>query len=68
MTSRKELTQAAKELMKGAEIYPAPLVDLLDDDEDLEVELATSLLLPLLPLQLPAAARGGRRAARGPAQ
>ena len=25
-------------------IYPAPVVDLLDDDEDLEVELATSLL------------------------
>jgi thymidylate synthase ThyX len=46
MTSRKELTQAAKELMKGAEIYPAPLVDLLDDDEDLEIELATSLLYP----------------------
>jgi thymidylate synthase ThyX len=46
MTSRKELTQAAVELMNGAEIYPAPIVDLLDDDEDLEVELATSLLYP----------------------
>jgi thymidylate synthase ThyX len=44
--SRKEMTQAAAELMKGAEIYPAPVVDLLDDDEDLEVELATSLLYP----------------------
>ena len=27
-------------------IYPAPVVDLLDDDEDLEVEIATSLLYP----------------------
>ena len=42
--SRKELIQAAKELMKGAEIYPAPIVDLLDDEEHLEVELVTSLL------------------------
>jgi hypothetical protein len=32
--------------MKGAEIYPAPIVDLLDDDEHLEVELVTSLLYP----------------------
>ncbi len=46
MTSRKELAQAAQELMKGAEIYPAPIVDLLDDDEHLEVELVTSLLYP----------------------
>jgi thymidylate synthase ThyX len=45
-SSRKELTQAARELMNGVEIYPAPIVDLLDDDEDLEVELATSLLYP----------------------
>jgi thymidylate synthase ThyX len=44
MESRAEMAQAARELMKGAEIYPAPIVDLLDDDEDLEVELATSLL------------------------
>jgi thymidylate synthase ThyX len=44
ITSRKELSHAVTELMKGAEIYPAPVVDLLDDDEDLEVELATSLL------------------------
>ncbi len=41
-----ELDQAARELMKGVPIYPAPLVDLLDDDEDLEVEIATSLLYP----------------------
>ena len=44
--SRDELAQAARELMKGAPIYPAPLVDLLDDDEDLEIEIATSLLYP----------------------
>jgi thymidylate synthase ThyX len=51
MESRNELRQAAAELMRGADgharpIYPAPVVDLLDDDEDLEVELATSLLYP----------------------
>jgi thymidylate synthase ThyX len=46
ITSRRELTHAAQELMKGVEIYPAPMVDLLDDEEDLEVELATSLLYP----------------------
>jgi thymidylate synthase ThyX len=46
MTTRVELRQAAIELMKGAEIYPAPLVDLLDDDEELEVEIVTSLLYP----------------------
>ena len=44
--AKRELAQAAKELMKGAPVYPAPLVDLLDDDEDLEVEIATSLLYP----------------------
>jgi thymidylate synthase ThyX len=49
ITSRAELSQAARELMRDADgnalpIYPAPTVDLLDDDEDLEVELATSLL------------------------
>ena len=41
-----ELDQAARELMGNAAIYPAPLVDLLDDDEELEVEIATSLLYP----------------------
>jgi thymidylate synthase ThyX len=50
-TSRAELREAAKELMRSADgtpapIYPAPVVDLLDDDEDLEVEIATSLLYP----------------------
>jgi thymidylate synthase ThyX len=44
METRRELGQAVKELMNGVEIYPAPIVDLLDDDEDLEVELTTSLL------------------------
>ena len=44
--SRKELAHAARELMGDAPIYPAPVVDLLDDDEDLEVELVTSLLYP----------------------
>lgn len=44
--SRRELAQAARELMGGAPVYPAPIVDLLDDDEDLEVEIATSLLYP----------------------
>ncbi|SEG34756.1 Thymidylate synthase complementing protein [Bryocella elongata] len=46
IATRKELVQAAQELMAGAPLYPAPTVDLLDDDEDLEVEIATSLLYP----------------------
>ncbi len=41
--TRRELRQAASELMRSASIAPAPLVDLLDD-EPLEVELATTLL------------------------
>lgn len=41
--TRRELRQAAADLMKGAAIQDAPMVDLLDD-EPLEVELATSLL------------------------
>jgi thymidylate synthase ThyX len=45
-SSRKELTAAAAELMSGKSIDPAPVVDLLDDVESLEVELATSLLYP----------------------
>jgi thymidylate synthase ThyX len=44
--SRGELTAAASELMAGQQIDPAPVVDLIDDDEPLEVELATSLLYP----------------------
>src|SRR5208337_2149407 len=41
--TRRELQQAAAELMRGAAIAPAPLVDLLDDDA-LEIELASTLL------------------------
>ena len=44
--SRKELAQAARELMGDAPVYGAPIVDLLDDDEDIDVEIATSLLYP----------------------
>jgi thymidylate synthase ThyX len=44
--SRAELAQAAEELMRGQAIDAAPVVDLLDDTEPLEVELATSLLYP----------------------
>jgi thymidylate synthase ThyX len=46
--SRRELRQAAAELMRGAAIEPAPLVDLLDTDfikiDPLEIELASTLL------------------------
>ncbi|MGA9526628.1 MAG: FAD-dependent thymidylate synthase [Terriglobales bacterium] len=41
--SRRELRHAATELMQGAPIEPAPVVDLLDS-EPLEIELATTLL------------------------
>jgi len=41
--TRRELQQAAAELMQGATIEPAPLVDLLDN-EPLEIELATTLV------------------------
>ena len=41
--SRGELRQAAAELMQGAAIEPAPLVDLVDADL-LEIELASTLL------------------------
>jgi thymidylate synthase ThyX len=44
--TRGELTVAAAELMAGAAIEAAPVVDLLDDVESLEVELPTSLLYP----------------------
>jgi thymidylate synthase ThyX len=44
--TRSELAIAAAELMAGQPIAPAPVVDLLDDAEPLEVELATSLLYP----------------------
>jgi thymidylate synthase ThyX len=42
--TRAALRAAAEELMAGATIAPAPVVDLLEDGESLEVELATSLL------------------------
>ena len=41
--SRRELRQAAAELMREAAVEPAPLVD-LQDAEPLEIELATTLL------------------------
>jgi thymidylate synthase ThyX len=41
--TRRELRQAAAELMKGAAIEPPPLVDLVDADP-LDIELATTLL------------------------
>jgi thymidylate synthase ThyX len=44
--SRLALEQAADELMAGAALERAPVVDLLEADEPLEVELATSLLYP----------------------
>src|SRR5271157_3988101 len=46
--TRGELEQAAAELMRGAAIEPAPLVDLIDNDplgaDPFEIELATTLL------------------------
>ncbi|MGB7169888.1 MAG: FAD-dependent thymidylate synthase [Acidobacteriaceae bacterium] len=44
MRTRAELAQAAAELLRGEPIEDAPLVDLVDDVESLEVELATTLL------------------------
>ena len=42
--SRALLTQAASELMQGVAIAAAPVVDLIDGEEPLEIELAASLL------------------------
>ena len=46
--TRRELQQAAAELMRGAAIEPAPLVDLIGNDrvdnDELELELATTLV------------------------
>src|SRR6202158_756440 len=46
--TRRELQQAAADLMRGADIEPAPLVDLIDNDspdnDALEIELAATLL------------------------
>ena len=44
MTTRRDLHQAAAELLKHQAIDAAPLVDLLDADPSLEVELTTTLL------------------------
>ncbi len=44
--SAADLGFAAADLMANCPIHPSPVVDLLDDDEPLEVELATSLLYP----------------------
>ncbi len=44
LASRRELEQAARELMGDAGIDPAPVVDLVQRDESLEVEVATTLL------------------------
>jgi len=44
--SRASLSQAAAELMAGESIALAPIVDLVEDGEPLEIELATSLLYP----------------------
>jgi thymidylate synthase ThyX len=46
--TRRELRQAATEMLRGADIEPAPLVDLLDNEspgyDALELELATTLI------------------------
>ena len=44
MATRRELRQAAAELLKGQAIEDAPRVDLVDADPSLEVEIATTLL------------------------
>ncbi|MGH9585453.1 MAG: FAD-dependent thymidylate synthase [Acidobacteriaceae bacterium] len=44
MATKRELRQAAAELLRKEPIEPAPAVDLIGGDETLEVELATTLL------------------------
>jgi len=44
MATRSELRQAANDLLGNEPIEPAPSVDLIDGEESLEVELATTLL------------------------
>jgi thymidylate synthase ThyX len=44
MATRRELREAAAELLKNEPIEDAPVVDLIGGDETLEVELATTLL------------------------
>ena len=43
-TTREEMRQAAAELLRDVEVAPAPLVDLVERTESLEVELAATLL------------------------
>jgi thymidylate synthase ThyX len=67
METRRELRQAAEELMKGAKIADAPLVDLVEG-EPLEVELAATLLYehchyPYRQLSEVVQAAGGKRRA-----
>jgi len=45
--TRAALTQAAAELMGGAALAAAPVVDLVKDGDSLEVELLSSLLYPV---------------------
>jgi thymidylate synthase ThyX len=44
METRTVLEQAARELLKGVSIAPAPVVDLVERTETLEVELAATLI------------------------
>jgi thymidylate synthase ThyX len=44
--TRAVLAQAAAELMGSTALAPAPVVDLIDGNDPLEIELATSLLYP----------------------
>ncbi len=44
METRRDLEQAARELMAGASIDPAPVVDLVERGASLEVEIAATLL------------------------
>jgi thymidylate synthase ThyX len=44
MQTRSDLEQVAGEVMQGAAIAPAPLVDLVERTESLEVELAATLI------------------------
>jgi thymidylate synthase ThyX len=44
LETRRELQQAAMELMADVAIDPAPVVDLVEREESLEVEIATTLL------------------------
>jgi thymidylate synthase ThyX len=44
LQTRRELTQAAGELLSGIPIAPAPIVDLVERSESLEAELAATLI------------------------